>query len=95
MKILLFIISLFFLSATYAQSKQPITGAFAITTDDTTNLAIPAKELYIGVSGDVKVTMINNDSAIVFKSVPVGILPIYVKKVYKTGTTATNIIGLK
>jgi hypothetical protein len=94
MKKLLFISALFFASATQAQTRQ-VTGAFAITTDDTTNLATPAKELYIGVSGDVKVTMINNDSAIVFKSVPVGILPVYVKKVYKTGTTATNIVGLK
>jgi hypothetical protein len=95
MKILFFITALFFVTATYAQSKQPLSGAFAITTKDTTNLDTPAKELYICVSGDVKVTMANNDSAIVFKAVPVGILPVYVKKVYKTGTTATNIIGLK
>ena len=95
MKILLFSIALFLGSVGFAQSRQPAIGAFPITTNDTTDLAIPAKELYIGVSGDVKVTMINNDTAIVFKAVPVGVLPIHVKKVYKTGTTATSIVGLK
>lgn len=59
--------------------------------------------LYIGVSGDVVVLLqghLDTDSAVttgvggalLFKNVAVGDFPHQVKKVFATGTTATNII---
>ena len=59
--------------------------------------------LYIGVSGDVvALPQAHEDTdspittgvggAILFKNVPVGDFPHQVKKVFETGTTATNII---
>jgi hypothetical protein len=58
--------------------------------------------LYIGVSGDVVVLPAefdNTDSAtpanggaVLYKSVPVGFFPVEVRKVFDTGTTATNIV---
>lgn len=51
------------------------------------------RRLYIGVSGDVKVDMVGGETAIVFKAVPVGFLDVRASKVYKTGTTATNLVN--
>jgi len=51
------------------------------------------KALYVGVTGDVKVTMANG-SAVTFKNVPVGILPIRAKQVWSTGTGASEILAL-
>jgi hypothetical protein len=86
--------------------------AFAVTPSDTQDLtnaanAVPtpfyAKALYIGVAGDVKVTMAGDKGAagpagveqpVVFKSVPVGLLNVQVRRVWSTGTAATNIVAL-
>jgi hypothetical protein len=59
--------------------------------------------LYIGVSGDVVAlpqAHADTDSAVttgvggavLFKAVPVGSFPYQIKKVFSTGTTATNIL---
>lgn len=73
-------------------NTDPAVGAYAITTSDSaTN---NARALYIGVSGDVAVVTRGRSTSVVFKSVPIGILPVQVTKVLATGTTATNILGL-
>lgn len=50
--------------------------------------------LYIGTAGDVKVDVENGGTGIVFANVPIGFLPIWVKKVYSVGTTATDIVSI-
>lgn len=57
-------------------------------------LSFTARSLYIGGTGNVKVdTPVS--SGVVFQSVPAGfILPVCVTKVYRTGTTATNIVAI-
>jgi hypothetical protein len=79
----------------YGSVTAPAAGAFAITTSDTGNFYATA--LYVGTGGDVKVDMEDtDDTAIVFSNVPAGtVLPIRVKRVYATGTTASNIVGLR
>lgn len=67
-------------------------NAAAVTTSDTVDLAQPS-ELYIGVTGDVKVNM-SGVGTVVFKAVPVGRLRVKVIRVYATLTTATNILAL-
>lgn len=55
--------------------------------------------IYIGVTGDVTVIMEGDGTnagvgtPILFKAVPVGILPVAVKQVMTTGTTATQMVG--
>jgi hypothetical protein len=49
--------------------------------------------LYIGGAGDLKVDTIAG-STVTFKAVPVGFFPVQVKKIYSTGTVATDIIAL-
>lgn len=72
------------------------TSAIAVTKSDVTVLA-PTAALYIGVSGDVAVNMTQGNGivTVVFKAVPVGILPIQVTQVLSTGTTATNVLALR
>ena len=49
--------------------------------------------LYIGGAGDLKVDTIAG-STVTLKAVPVGFFPVQVKKIYSTGTVATDIIAL-
>jgi hypothetical protein len=49
--------------------------------------------LYIGTSGDVTVTTVGGND-VTFANVPVGVLPIRVKRVWATGTSATGIIAI-
>jgi len=67
--------------------------AFSIAPDDNNDIAITGATLYIGTSGDVKVTTYNN-TEIIFKNVPVGFMPVKVRKVFATDTTASDILGL-
>lgn len=80
--------------------------AFAITTSDTnifvdagaTSVAVPVS-VYVGVSGNVKVTPFSSAAAdattVTFTNFPAGeMLPVQVQKVWATGTTATGLIGV-
>ena len=52
------------------------------------------RALYIGGSGDVKITD-PQGNAVTFANAQAGsILPVMAKRVWSTGTSATNIIGL-
>tara|TARA_R100001443_G_scaffold113767_1_gene128937 strand:+ start:482 stop:967 length:486 start_codon:yes stop_codon:yes gene_type:complete len=63
---------------------NPASGA-----DDANNGCV----LYVGVSGNLKVTTIGG-STITFTAMPVGFVPVQVKKVWATDTTAKDIIAL-
>ena len=72
---------------------SPGRGAAAVTPNDGADLTRYARRLYIGGTGDVKVDMIDG-STVTFASVPAGELNISSKRVYSTGTTATNIVAI-
>lgn len=70
-----------------AQSAVSITAA-------NSDLSHPVRSLYVGSAGNVRVTTINGHD-VVFVGVTAGsILPISVKRVWSTNTTASNFIGL-
>lgn len=71
----------------------PARGALAVTTSNTVDVP-ECRALYIGVTGDVKVNLPGQTVGVVFKAVPVGILPVQATRVYATGTTATDIVAL-
>lgn len=57
-------------------------------------LVIPGAVLYIGTGGNIKVDTISGDT-VTFKNVADGsVLAVQVKKVYNTGTSASDIIAL-
>lgn len=68
-------------------------GAFAITTDDNKNLQNVAV-VYVGVTGNVKVTTANGD-IVTFTAVLAGtVIPVQVLRVWQNGTTATSLVGI-
>jgi hypothetical protein len=71
------------------------TRAAVVTPSNSVDLPNAAvKGVYVGVTGDVKVDLVTAGTGIVFKSAPVGILAVQAKRVYATGTTATNLVAL-
>lgn len=77
------------------QMDHPAYNAEVVTPDNTTELTNVSRALYVGVGGDVSVQMAVTGTAIVFKNVPTGtILPIRIRRVNSTATTATNMVSL-
>lgn len=83
-------------------NSDPANGAVAVSPSDTndidakavTNLSRIYRGLWVGVGGNVKVTMADG-SAVTFLAVPTGfLLPIRYRQVFSTGTTATTMIAL-
>lgn len=73
-----------------AQSAEAIdiSAADAVPTlTDKAGKALPVRGIYLGTSGDLKVDMAGAGT-VTFKNAPVGVLPISVTKVYKTGSSA-------
>jgi hypothetical protein len=75
-----------------ADATAPAHGAVAVTKSDVTVFPC-TRSIYVGVTGDVVVTMIDGQTPITFKAVPVGVLPIQVTQVLDA-TTATDILAL-
>ena len=76
---------------------EPAKGAAAVTPNDSTDLTYQTRGLYVGVSGDVVVTMVDQaDGAnVTFTGLAGGVVhPLEVKRVWNTNTTATNIVAL-
>ena len=74
---------------------DPAEYAAAVTLSDSTVLTPTPRALYIGVGGDVVVTMAADGADVTFKNVPTGTkLPVRVSKVKSTGTTASSIVAL-
>jgi hypothetical protein len=76
------------------RGSDPADNAAAVTPNDATDLTNTARALYVGGTGNVKVDTAAGDT-VIFYSVPAGaIIPVRVKRVYSTGTTATNITSI-
>lgn len=75
-------------------SSVPASCAYVPSLSDTVELTIVSRGVYVGVTGNVKVTMYGSGT-VVFVAVPAGVtLPIRVKQIWSTGTTATSLLVL-
>lgn len=72
--------------------SSPITGAAAVTPNDSTDLAELTLALYIGVAGTLKVTMMDG-TVVTYGAITAGRHPLRVKRVWSTGTSATSIVA--
>lgn len=73
----------------------PAWNAAAVTPNDSTDLSVTARALYIGGAGDVKVDMVSTGTAVTFTGLLAGtVLPVRAARVYSTDTTATNIVAI-
>jgi hypothetical protein len=76
-------------------SSEPSSNPFVVALSDTVDLTRVAKALYVGGSGNIVLIAEDSDTALTFSNVPSGyILPVRVRRILLTGTTATNILGL-
>lgn len=74
--------------------NDPAGAAAAVTPSNTTVLP-ETRGLYVGGTGDVAVVMRSGD-AVTFRSVQAGtLIPIRVRQVRATGTTASGIVALR
>lgn len=73
---------------------QHYTGGFVVTPDNAVLFTRPVRGLYVGGTGNLTVLTAEGDTLLI-SAVPVGtILPLSVKRVNATGTTATLIVAL-
>lgn len=74
--------------------SDPVDHAAAITPHNTNDLSSVTNGIYVGSSGDIAVLM-SDGAAVTFVAAVAGsVLPIRVKRVKATGTTATNLVAL-
>lgn len=79
----------------HATLEGPASRAAAITPDDDVDLSEPSRAVYIGSAGDLTVEMLAGGPPVTFAAAPAGLLlPIRVRKVMATGTTASQIISI-
>ena len=72
----------------------PADNADAVTANDSSDLTNVARALYVGTGGDLKVTTAGGDT-VTFNDVQGGsILPVRIKRVFSTGTTASNMVAI-
>jgi hypothetical protein len=69
--------------------------AFAVTPNDSTDLLEIPKALYVGATGSLVVTLVDDSASVTFVAVPAGaLLPIRPRRVHASGTTAASILAL-
>lgn len=72
--------------------SSPLTDAFEVSPSDSTDLTAATRAVYVGVPGDLRVTMLSGD-VVTFTALPAGWHPIRVVRIWQTGTTAAGICG--
>jgi hypothetical protein len=77
------------------QINGPVSSGAAITPSDSVDMTFETRGIYVGVGGDLKVTLAQDGSAVTFIGLSGGIIhPIAASRIWATGTTATSILGL-
>lgn len=75
------------------QLIHPVEHGMSITPDDDNDLSTTARAVYLGASGNLKVTLSSGDT-VTFVGLAAGVIhPIVAKRIWATGTTATGILA--
>lgn len=79
---------------------EPALAARVVTLSDTVDLprvngTFP-RAIYVGATGNIRVLLEDDTNPVDLLNVPVGVLPIGIRRIYVTGTTVTaaNLIAL-
>lgn len=74
--------------------NSPPRHHFDVTPNDGTDLATVTRGIYVGVSGNVKITNVSGDT-VTYTNLAAGVHhPMCAARIWSTGTTATGIIGV-
>ena len=74
--------------------SSPAGSAFAITPSDSEDLSVYTRGIYVGGAGNVKLTTVGGDTITLNGCLAGTVLPIRAKRVFSTGTTATNLLAM-
>jgi hypothetical protein len=81
-------------SARHTPDGPSVDGG-AVTPSDSTDLSPLPRALYIGGDGNVSVDTFGGTESLIFNGAKAGsIIPMAVRRVNATGTTATNIVAM-
>lgn len=73
----------------------PARKLFDISPQDSTDLPVATKAIYVGTGGDVAIRPVDGQAVVVLRNVVGGtVLAIRASTVEATGTTASDIVGL-
>ena len=77
------------------KADGPASDGEAVTPNDSADLTRISR-LYVGGTGNLRVTLRDqaDGESVTFNSLPVGFVPLLVKRVWASSTTATNIVAL-
>ena len=76
-----------------SEVDSPVRHMAAVTPNDSTDLTIASRGLYIGGAGNIKVTTVDGDTATMVGVTAGSYYPIRIARVWSTDTTATNILS--
>lgn len=76
--------------------ESPAKNAFAVTPNNSTDLAVSSRAIYVGGAGNMQVSMVGDGAnTVIFTAIPAGsYLPLRVARVWAGNTTATSIVAL-
>ena len=75
-------------------TSDPATSAVLVTPSDSVDLSNITRAVYVGTTGNMKVTM-QDSGTVLFTGIPAGTtLPIRVSRIFSATTTAATIIAL-
>lgn len=77
-----------------ANLATPGENAFAVTPNDSADMDFVTRAIYVGVAGNVKMTLLGGTTVTFVGLVAGGLYPLRVKRIWSTGTTASNLIGV-
>lgn len=78
---------------TRALGIESVNSGAAVTPNDNADLARYTRAIFVGVSGNVKLDL-TDGSTVTLNAMAAGVLHhIAVRRIYATGTTATNIVA--
>jgi hypothetical protein len=75
----------------------PAKNGYAISPNDSADLAVSTRSIYVGGAGNIKLELVGDAAGtfVILNSAVAGsILPLRVRKVWSTGTTASNLVAL-
>ena len=74
---------------------SPARNGFSVAPDDNTDLPVSCRSLFVGGAGNLSVILVGDSSPVAFTNISQGtILPVSVKRVLTSSTTATDIVAL-
>ena len=75
--------------------SSPATACEVITPNDITELSYATRGLYVGGQGDVALRLVSGDTATLVNAQAGAFYPVRVIQVLATGTTASNLLGMR